>query len=115
MPRSSSRLTRVNCGGQVLGEKFVDDRESPLERRVGLFDVGDERTVVDGRAIGERRQPLADVETPAAQAQFTEMVERQLHGPLFGAQLGGVALVGPAPLAFEGHALGEAVGREFLV
>ena len=101
--------------GKVLGEEFVDDREGAVESRVGLFDMGHEGVVIDCRTIGEGCQPVAHIDTAAREAQLFEMPEGPLHGPLFGAQFRGVALVQAAPFALERHALGETVGGQRIV
>lgn len=74
-----------------------------------------ERMVVDRRTVCERDQFVAYVDTAADHFQFFEMFESPLHGPLFGAQFRGVPFVGPAPFAFELHALPEPLARELLV
>lgn len=71
--------------------------------------------VVDRRTVCERDQFVAYVDTAADHFQFFEMFESPLHGPLFGAQFRGVSFVGPAPFAFELHALPEPLARELLV
>jgi len=71
--------------GEVLRKELVDDRESPVERGVGFFDVRVERMVVHRRTVGEGGQAVADVEAASGQPQLPEMAKRQVHGPLLGA------------------------------
>ena len=101
--------------GQVAGEEAVDDGEGAVVLRVGLLDMGVERVVVHGRAVGEGHHAVAHIDAAARHAQLGEVGESPLHGPLLGAELRGVSLVHLPPLAFELHAGLEPVGRELLV
>ena len=92
---------------QVLREELVDHREGPVVMRVGLFDVHAEGVVVDGRTEGERRKRIPHEKRSALQFQLLEMVERPLHGALFGRQLRTVSFVLGPPFAFEPHAFGN--------
>ena len=101
---------------EVLGEELVDDREGPVELRVGLLDVRVEGVVVERRSVGEGRQAVADMDAASHEPQLVEVLEGPEHGPLLGVLLRGVLLLaGLAPLAFEGHALVEMLRGELLV
>ncbi len=74
-----------------------------------------ERLRIHRRAVGEGHESFIGEETASAQSQLLEVFEGQLHGPLLGAEFGGVSLVRAAPCALERHTGGEAVGCELLV